>query len=82
MHLRCELCGGPENWCLDRDGEVWVRCMDESCLAHQQIDFWPEDPIWPDRVAPGVRGPETDGLVHEPDPSETLAAIRAVDPSF
>ena len=59
MHLRCEICGGPENWCFDRAGEVWTRCMDEGCLAHQQMDLWPEEPFWPEGVVTDVRGPES-----------------------
>jgi len=60
MHLRCEICKGPENWCLDRYGEVWVRCMDEGCLAHQQTQMFPEESIWPEGGTHRVSGHETD----------------------
>jgi len=81
MHLRCEVCGGPENWCLDVAGEVWVRCMDEGCSAYRQVEMWPEEPFWPERVADAPeRDDRNDSL--EEDPSDTLTAIRAVDPSF
>ncbi len=76
MHLRCEVCDGPENWCLDRDGEVWTRCMDESCLAHQQMHLWPEEPFWPERVPSIVKGPESDRSFDQvtlhPDPLDGL----------
>jgi len=78
MHLRCGVCGGPENWCLDRFGEVWVRCLDESCLAHLQMEFWPEEPIWPERVDPVVRAvpldvqPELNSSENSPEKSGDL----------
>ena len=81
MHLRCADCGGPEEWCLDRDGEVWVRCMDGGCLSHLQGTFWPEEPIWPEGVARASEGSDPTDPVAE-DPSEALAAIRAADPSY
>ena len=81
MHLRCEDCGGPEQWCLDRDGEVWVRCVDDSCIAHQQCTFWPEEPVWPEGVASASEG-DDQYCPGESDPSETLTLVRRVDPSF
>ncbi len=81
MHLRCEICNGPENWCLDKFGDVWVRCMDESCSAHRQVEFWPEEPVWPEGVASAMRGDAPEGPLEE-DPSETLISIREIDPSF
>jgi len=81
MHLRCEVCGGPENWCLDVSGDVWVRCMDEQCSSLLQTSLFPEEPIWEEGVASASEGDDSDALP-ESDPSEILAAIRAVDPSF
>ena len=59
MHLRCEHCGGPENWCLDINDDVWVRCMDDSCVARTNLELWPEEPIWPEGVVTDMRGPES-----------------------
>jgi len=55
--------------------------MDDSCSSRLQIGMWPEDPIWPRRVADAPEVDDVDDNCVE-DPSETLAAIRAVDPSF
>ena len=81
MHLVCEDCGGPENWCLDRAGDVWVRCMDDSCRAQQQELLWPEEPIWPEGVADALEGDDQEGSGC-PDPSDVLIEIRSIDPSF
>ncbi len=46
----CDWCHGPANWCLDKAGEVWERCMDDSCSSRVQLDMFPEEPIWEDGV--------------------------------
>jgi len=81
MHLRCGVCDGPEHWCLDASGDVWVRCMDDSCSSRTNLDLWPEEPIWPERGTVGD-GARAERIVYEPDSSETLAEIRSADPSF
>jgi len=60
MHLRCETCGGPEWWCLDRAGEVWILCQDEQCLSRTQTEMFPEEPIWDSRVRESARGDDSD----------------------
>ena len=61
MHLRCEVCGCAENWCFDKFGEVWTRCMNERCQSHQQTEFWPEEPVWPQGVTSVSERDDPDG---------------------
>ncbi len=46
----CDYCKGPASWCLDRVGDVWYRCLDVSCEFHVQLELFPEEPHWEERV--------------------------------
>jgi len=47
---RCDVCKGPANWCLDKAGDVWYRCLDASCEFFVQLELFTEEPIWEERV--------------------------------
>ena len=69
----CDVCSGPANWCLDRAGDVWVRCLDDGCLSHLQVELFPEEPIWEERGTHPVSRDGTDESVWS-TPSNTRSA--------
>ena len=56
----CDVCSGPAWWCLDKFGDVWIRCQDDKCLFNLQEDLFPQEPDWGDRGTHSVSGDEPD----------------------
>ena len=66
----CDSCGGPAWWCLDLAGDPWEKCQDDSCSQQSQLELFPEEPIWEERVVPFVSGHEADDHVSETHPNK------------
>jgi len=57
-------------------------CLPVGSITHMIEDGRQLELLEEEGVSTGVSGHESYDPCYEPDPSETLAAIRAADPSF
>ena len=55
----CDTCGGPASWCLDATGDFWTLCKDDSCSSRIQVELFPEEPLWGERVDSSMRSGDT-----------------------
>ena len=44
--MTCDTCGGPTQWTLDIDDNVWVRCISPVCEGSQLDLELGDDPEW------------------------------------
>ncbi len=56
---KCQHCGGPAHWTVDKDGDVWYICQ-VMCIGFTQGDLFDQmEPIWARGVYASSEGDDT-----------------------